>query len=261
MAMTHDDEYDDNMVRMLELIWGEGYMAPGGPGNVARLLRGIGTANPRILDIGCGLGGPAFEMARTHGARVIGIDLEAPLVERARRAAEKLGLDNECTFETVRPGALPFDDQSFDVVTSSGAVTQTEDAGALFGEAFRVLTPGGLFSCYEWLRTEREYSDAMRDWFRLEGLTYAMKTLDQYRDLLLEAGFVDVETEDATAWYRKEARREYELMRGELHSTMVDLLGKADADHFVENWRAMLVVIDGGEMRQGYLRGRRPATD
>ncbi len=32
--MTHEDEYHDNVVTMLELVWGEGYMAPGGPGNV-----------------------------------------------------------------------------------------------------------------------------------------------------------------------------------------------------------------------------------
>lgn len=51
---THDNEYHDNMVAMLELIWGEGYMAPGGPGNVARLLAGIDTRGKRILDVGCG---------------------------------------------------------------------------------------------------------------------------------------------------------------------------------------------------------------
>ena len=259
--MSHDDEYNDNMVRMLELIWGEGYMAPGGAGNVARLLRGMETAGRLVLDIGCGLGGPAFEMAQTHGARVIGIDLEAPLIERARRSAAMLGLDGQCIFQAVQAGELPFDDQSFDIVISSGAVTQTADAGALFTEAFRVLKPGAYLSCYEWLRTEAEYSAAMRDWFRLEGLTYAMKTLEQYHELLLEAGFENVETEDATAWYQKEARREYELMRGELFATMVELLGKADADRFVANWRAMLLVIDGGEMRQGYLRGRRPGAD
>ena len=39
--MTHKDEYHDNMVTMLELIWGEGYMAPGGPGNVAKMLDGF----------------------------------------------------------------------------------------------------------------------------------------------------------------------------------------------------------------------------
>ena len=34
--MTHENEYHDNMVALLELIWGKGYMAPGGPGNVAK---------------------------------------------------------------------------------------------------------------------------------------------------------------------------------------------------------------------------------
>nr|MDJ0906905.1 class I SAM-dependent methyltransferase [Woeseiaceae bacterium] len=77
---AHENEYHDNMVAMLELIWGEGYMAPGGRGNVARLLEGIDTQGKRILDVGCGVGGPAFDMIETHGASVVGIDLEAPLV-------------------------------------------------------------------------------------------------------------------------------------------------------------------------------------
>ena len=75
--MEHENEYHDGMVRMLELIWGDGYMAPGGPGNVAKMLDGIDTAGKRILDIGSGSGGPALEMARTHGASVVGIDLES----------------------------------------------------------------------------------------------------------------------------------------------------------------------------------------
>ena len=55
--MDHQDEYYDNMITMLELIWGEGYMAPGGSGNVEKMLNGIETAGKRILDIGCGLEG------------------------------------------------------------------------------------------------------------------------------------------------------------------------------------------------------------
>ena len=122
--MTHEDEYDDNMVTMLELIWGEGYMAPGGPGNVAKMLSGIDTTDKHILDIGCGIGGPAFEMARKHSANVIGIDLEAPLVARAMQDAADLGLSDKCTFKTVTAGALPFDSESFDIVISAGAFTQ-----------------------------------------------------------------------------------------------------------------------------------------
>jgi phosphoethanolamine N-methyltransferase len=257
--MTHADEYHDNMVTMLELIWGKGYMAPGGPGNVAKLLGGIDTEGKRILDIGCGIGGPAFEMVRTHGADVVGIDLEAPLVERAMRSAAELDLNDRCEFQVVSAGPLPFADESFDVVVSSGAFTQTPDKAEILAEAHRVLKPGGHLSCYEWQKSEGEYSDDMHYWFRMEELTYELDTLDEFRDRFINAGFVDVDAQDATSWYRDEALREYELIRGGLYSRMIALLGQKDADHFVENWRAMSVVIGKGEMRQGYCRGRRPA--
>lgn len=254
----HVDEYPEGMVALLELIWGKGYMAPGGPGNVARMLGGIDTHGKRLLDIGCGIGGPAFEMARTFGAIVTGIDLEAPLIERARTSARELGLNSQCTFQTVEPGPLPFADGSFDIVISAGAFTQTDDKPAMLGEAFRVLGPGGHLSCYEWFRgDEGGYSPDMRHWFELEGLTYAMVTLDAYREQFHKAGFVDVVANDATDWYRREARREYELMRGPLYPRLIDLLGADEADRYVEDWRAMVVVIDKGEMRQGYCRGRR----
>ena len=92
----------------------------------------------------------------------------------------------------------------------------------------------------------------------VEELTYALETLEDFRDRFVDAGFADVRAENATAWYRREARREYELIRGELYPRAVELIGQADADHFVENWRAMVIVVDKDEMRQGYLRGRRP---
>ena len=257
--MAHEDEYYDNLVTMLEIIWGKGYMAPGGPGNVAKLLNGIDTHGKRILDIGCGIGGPAFEMARTHGAEVVGIDLEAPLIARAEAAAAELGLADTCTFKVVEAGPLDFPDQSFDIVLSSGAFTQIADKSGIFGESFRVLKPGGFVTCYDWLKGDYDdYSDDMRYWFKMEGLTYALQTLESYGAVLNDVGFVDVTIEEASDWYREEARREYGLMTGDLYPLMVERLGQKDADYFVENWRSMLVVIDKGEMRQGYCRGRRP---
>ncbi len=253
--MSHDNEYDANMVKMLELVWGEGYMAPGGPGNVAKLLRGTHPEGKRILDIGCGIGGPAFEMAQTFAAIVTGIDLEAPLIEKAKASASRLSLDAQCRFQTVQPGPLPFPDGAFDIVISSGAITQTPDKDSLISEAFRTLAPGGFLSCYEWMRTEREYSDAMHRWLELEELTYTLETLEKLGERFAAAGFSDVRTTDASDWYRAEARREYELIKNELYADMVKLIGQQDADHFVEDWRAMVVVIDAGEMRQGYCRG------
>jgi phosphoethanolamine N-methyltransferase len=255
---AHDNEYHDNMVAMLELIWGEGYMAPGGSGNIARLLDGTEPAGKLILDVGCGIGGPAFEMARAHGARVIGIDLEAPLIKRAEQAAARHGLEDQCQFQTVEKGPLPFDNESFDIVLSSGALTQTSGTPDLIRECSRVLRPGGFLTCYEWMRTAQEYSEDMLYWFRMEELTFELQTLSEFHNMYEDAGFVDIATSDASGWYRTESRREYEMIKGDLYPRMVELLGRESADHFVEDWRSMVVVCESGEMRQGYCRGRKP---
>jgi phosphoethanolamine N-methyltransferase len=80
----HEDEYDDAMVTMLELIWGEGFLSPGGPEATLEIVRGLDLDGKSVLDIGCGIGGPAMVLVRERGCRVIGLDLEAPLIARAR---------------------------------------------------------------------------------------------------------------------------------------------------------------------------------
>ncbi len=110
------------------------------------------------------------------------------------------------------------------------------------------------------MKSEAAASDDMRYWLKLEGLTYALQTLDDYAEKARQCGLAGVETEDASAWYRRQVEREYRLLKGELYPRMIELIGQQDADHFVENWRAMEVVCQKGEMRQGYFRGYRPAA-
>jgi len=56
-------EYHDAMITLLETIWGKGFMAPGGAGNVAIQVDGLDLIGKRVLDIGCGLGGPDHLLA------------------------------------------------------------------------------------------------------------------------------------------------------------------------------------------------------
>jgi phosphoethanolamine N-methyltransferase len=256
--MGHESEYHDAMLTMLEMVWGEGFMAPGGAGNVAKIVDGIDLQGKRVLDIGCGIGGPAFLLTNTYGANVVGTDLESQLIEIAKERAEKLGLAEKTDFRVVEPGPLTFPDGSFDCVVSSGAFTQIANKLGMFKEVLRVLKPGGVLSCYDWMKNEGEYSDDMLYWFKLEELTYAMETPERQVEILTEAGFVDVVTTDASDWYREYVRVEYEKIRGELYPRMLELVGKEQSEHFVENWRAMMVVCESGEMRQVYTRGRKP---
>ena len=72
-------EYHDAMLELLQLLWGDNYMAPGGEGSVNRLVEGLELRGKRVLDIGSGLGGPAFYLAGKFGAVVTGTDLEMHL--------------------------------------------------------------------------------------------------------------------------------------------------------------------------------------
>ncbi len=250
-------EYHDAMITLLETIWGKGFMAPGGAGNVAKQVDGLDIEGKRVLDVGCGLGGPDHLLASDYGATVVGIDLEEQLIERARATAVELGVDNQTEFLVVEAGPLTFPAASFDVVLSSGAFTQIAEKQDIFAECLRVLKPGGALTSYEWMKSEGEYSEDMLYFFELEGLTYAMDTIENHGTILQDAGFSDIELTDASDWYRQEVRHEYQLLKGDLNPRVVELIGQESTDHFVENWRAMMVVCEKGEMQQVYIRAKK----
>jgi phosphoethanolamine N-methyltransferase len=254
----NESEYYDAMLDLLEWLWGRDFMAPGGEGNIVKMMAGIDARDKRLLDIGSGLGGPAFVLARKYGAWVTGIDLESHLVERAKRRAVELGLEHRVGFEVVETGPLKFPDASFDIVFASGAVTQTKDKAGMLGECHRVLRPGGALTLYDWLKSEGDLSEDMLYFFAMEGLTYHLVMLDELGGIAADAGFENVTLEDASDWYRRESHREYKLLHGPEYSRVVDLIGRKDADHLIEDWRSMVVVCRKGELRQGYLKARKP---
>jgi phosphoethanolamine N-methyltransferase len=184
----------------------------------------------------------------------VGTDLESHLIARSIDRATKLGLEKQTQFITVKPGPLLFDDNSFDVIISSGAFTQIEDKLSMYKECLRVLKPGGTLSCYDWMKSPGEFSEDMLYWFKLEGLTYAMKTPEEHQALLLAAGFSTVTCTDKTPWYKQKAREEYNLIKTQLYPEVEALLGKAEADLFEEDWRALVVVCEKNEMLQVYTR-------
>ena len=113
-----------------------------------------GVANPftlgrlapgeRVLDLGSGAGTDSLVAAQMVGeqGQVTGIDMTAPMLDKARAAAAELGVKN-VEFVEAEAEQLPFPDESFDVVISNGVVDLIPDKDAVFSELFRVLAPGG----------------------------------------------------------------------------------------------------------------------
>ena len=173
-------EYDDDMVALLEAVWGEGFMSPGGSGEVDRFLQGVELSGASVLDIGCGLGGVDLHLVRQHKVgQVTGIDIELDLIRRCQRMAQKQGIAAQSEFVCVAPGPLPFDDCSFDVVTSKDSIIHIADKQALAHDVFRVLKPGGSFAASDWLAGyEGEPSPEMQAYIAAEGFGFGLASAE-----------------------------------------------------------------------------------
>jgi len=259
--MQSGEEYDEAMVAALELVWGEGFLSPGGPAEVEELLKGIVIAGKKVLDIGCGIGGIDLLLADTYGAQqVLGIDIGAPNIALAKARAARRGLADRVRYETVDGGTLPVADASFDIVFSKDAMIHITDKEALFRDVYRVLRPGGVFVASDWLRVDDgPPSIAMQNYIALEGLSFAMASPDRYRRAMMAAGFTDIEIRDRNAWYAATARAELAQITGPLHHRLVAIVGADETHRQTQVWEAMLVVLDRGELRPTHLKAKRPA--
>ena len=253
-------EYDAGMLDLLQIMWGDGFLSPGGADELNRVLEGSSLKGCRVLDIGCGLGViDALLVTQHQAASVVGIDIDPALLASMRVRIERAALADRIQGVAVTPGPLPFPDAAFDVAFSKDSLVQIPDKSAIFAEVLRVLRPGGRFIASDWLRGGTgEYSPEMMEYFRLEGIAYNMATLEESAVALRGSGFVDVEIRDRHAWYQELARREYAAMQGRLRPLIVERIGAERAAHFVANWAQLVVVLDRGELRPGHLKALKP---
>ena len=149
-----------------EYGWGRSFhFAPRVPGetfreSIVRHERNLADAlglKPGMVaaDLGCGVGGPLLEIARHSGARIVGVNNNAYQLGRARRFAEEAGLTHLAEFMLCDFTDVDAPDESFDAVYSIEATVHARDKVSVYGEAYRLLKPGGRFGVYEYCMTER----------------------------------------------------------------------------------------------------------
>lgn len=105
--------------------------------------------NSKVLDIGCGTGGPARYLASNYGCHVEGIDLTPELVETGQTLTERCGLSELINLQIGNALDLPFPDESFDVVWCQNVTMNIENKMGFLSGAYRVLKSGGQFTSTE----------------------------------------------------------------------------------------------------------------
>jgi ubiquinone/menaquinone biosynthesis C-methylase UbiE len=146
------------------------------------------AASDRVLDIGCGLGGPARQIAVRYGCHVSGIDLTRDYVEAGNVLTGWLQLDGRVSLQHGDALALPFTDGWFTAAYMLHVGMNIADKSALFAEAARVLRAGGRFAIYDVMRTSEGELSHPLPWASTAD-TNAIGSSGQYRDALSSAGF------------------------------------------------------------------------
>ncbi len=172
---------------------------------------GLGCGNPvaiaslkegeTVLDLGSGAGFDCFLAAKKVGprGRVIGVDMTAEMLDKARGNAEK-GHYNNVEFRMGEIENLPAADNSVDVVISNCVINLSPDKRRVFREAFRVLKPGGRLMVSDIVLTQ-EMPDLIKNSIEAYvGCVAGAETKEKYLGAIKAAGFTDVKIAGETTF-------------------------------------------------------------
>ncbi|WP_069170228.1 SAM-dependent methyltransferase [Streptomyces griseus] len=145
----------------------------------------------QVLDVGCGLGAPAIQLATEYGVRVTGVNISTRQVAEARARVRAAGLAGQVTFRVGDYGALDFPEGAFDAVVAMESLVYVDDLGRTLAGLYRAMRPGGLLSLTEPTREGLGAEEAGR--FAAGFGARRMLSVAEWLQTLREAGFEPAE--------------------------------------------------------------------
>jgi len=158
----------------------------------------------RVLDLGCGIGGPARYLAANFGCKVTGVDLSPGFIDAATYLTARCGLSDRVMFQVGDALNLPFEDAAFDAVFLQHVAMNVEDRNNLYAEMRRILTPGGRLALYDLVLRDGDVLYPA-PWARDASTSFLLSEGDT-RIALEQAGFKAVlwrdDTQIALDWFK-----------------------------------------------------------
>jgi SAM-dependent methyltransferase len=164
---------------------------------------GLGCGNPQaiaslkegetVLDLGSGGGFDCFLAAKSVGesGRIIGVDMTADMVGKARQNATKLGVNN-VEFRLGEIEHLPVPDASVDVIISNCVINLSPEKLNVFREAMRVLKPGGRLAILDVVALQTLPAIIKNDLALISGCVGGTEKIEDIESMLGEAGFEEI---------------------------------------------------------------------
>jgi phosphoethanolamine N-methyltransferase len=242
-------QYTPAEIHKYESIYGRNFISPGGEATTRELLGLVAlTPGMRVLDVGCGLGGAAFIMARTYGARVHGLDLSLNMLHIAGARCQAANLTQAVTFEHA--DILRYDCyEAFELAHSRDVFLHIHDKARLLRNIKRCLRPGGHLLFSDYLCRAGPKSPAFAAY--IDSRQYDLRSLDEYRLLLEQAGFEVMLAQDRTTEF-------IAILERELEQLGASRLDEREQAALAQSWQDKIRRARDGEQRWGVFLGRKP---
>ena len=264
-------EFYDASSGLWEEIWGEhmhhGYYGKNGNYKLDRrqaqielieeLLVWAGynqnNAPANIIDVGCGIGGSTLHLAQKFGCQATGITLSPVQASRAKERAKEAGLTDSVRFEVANALAMPFEDNTFDLVWSLESGEHMPDKNKFLAECYRVLKPGGKIILATWCHRETNSLAGeltvdeiahLKEIYRVYCLPYVI-ALSEYRAIASECGFQELNSDD------------WSIAVAPFWNVVIDsaITPQAIAGLFRAGWQTIQGALSLNLMSRGYDRG------
>lgn len=241
-------QYERSQIAQYEAIYGYNFVSTGGEASTRAILQRL-TLRPTmlVLDIGCGLGGAAFVMAREYGVTVHGLDLSHNMISLAQERCREAGLADKVRL--FRGNCLDFAyPTTYDVVHSRDAFLHIVEKERLLSRIWQQLNPQGVLVFTDYCRGESEPTPEFVRY--IEQRQYHLRTPKAYGLLLEESGFVDVQALDQTDWF-------IQILEDELARLDNQALAPETVEALTRSWRSKIARAKQGQQRWGLFIARK----
>ncbi len=165
-----------------------------------------------VLDVCCGIGGPARYLAHHYGCRVMGLDLTESRIQSARRFTQMVKLEQLVDFRQGNALDMPFADRTFDVIIGQEAWAYVPNRARLIVECARVVQESGIVAFTDILQ-RGALSVGEQERLQREMVFSTLETLEDYREKLTAVGFTVLEHEDLSDHWATILRQRLEMYR------------------------------------------------
>ncbi|XP_031608597.1 phosphoethanolamine methyltransferase isoform X2 [Oreochromis aureus] len=249
-----NQQYTKRGILRYEKMFGAGYVSTGGPSTTKEFVDLLNLKpGQKVLDVGCGIGGGDFYMAKAFGVEVLGLDLSDNMVDIAIERAKVENVPS-VRFEVADATKRTFPEDSFDVIYSRDTILHIDDKLALFKHFHSWLKPGGQLLISDYCCGKKPWTPAFEAYVKQRG--YVLYTPSEYGKFIQEAGFSKVRAEDRTAQFIEVIKTE--LQRAEaIKDEFIKEFSEEDYFAIVNGWKEKLERSNSGDQRWGLFHATR----